>query len=544
MRNLSLQHHQNLSELLDMAMAGIWRADEVPRPAGKGKGRAKPPGPPPPPSGKAKGKRHAATPVTPVKASSPKPETPKAHKELKRGKGLSVLGQGMENQFAELEREFVVLQPTAVSPAPNTGGGAFKEPGLAILEGRELFPWHVARRVYEPHLAEIDRCLREISLEGAKGVEEWLPALEQILPLESKVSERTLERLKAVEASEFGNLRVYERHICEHFLPVSRLGVRLRGLYVLRDLSAEQERLESAITAARTAYAAPLAPPEEAGGAPEEAGSTPRLRAEVRDFLAAMTYLTKRDDLEGLVLSTQVGQGKKLLESAWQAGEHGRTLCNAKGFMEALAPALLGPSLRPAAEMQDVLQRLLDRQRDRNSLRLASQEADDHELLKASERLETAAAPLESALESAFSEGRRLLAALYQLPVEEKVNGLPACRELATDLDQCVLSLRQLVQGLQDARPGGAACPRPVAKKQAGCAQSAAKVKGTKHLRSKRFQGPRRTAICRDSDKAVAQAVLRAAFVALLCHVPDHMGIVVSCVPIDRCRPSLLAQER
>lgn len=439
MRNLSIQHYQNLSDLLAMAVSGIWQVDAEKKPA---RARGRPPGPPPP-SGKGKSRGVDAVKVGPKAAQVP---SKALDKDARKAKGLSFLGEGMEDALGELA-EFVVLLPeTPISRVQP--GGAIKEPGIAILAGRELFPWHVARRAYEPFLDEIDRCLREVTLEGAKHAEEWLPALQQVLPLEGKVSAGTMAQFKALDTSSFDKLRVYEQLICKHFLPVPKLGLRLGALNAFRDMQAEQEKLATAIAAAKSAYMAPLNR--------SEGGCVPKLRDEVRDFLAALTFLTKRDDLQGLAQTTQVGKGRKLLESAWQAGEQGHKLCNARGFLEALAPALLGEPARPAAEMLDVLQRLLDRQRHRVSLRLASSESGDAQLADASDRLTQLAGGLEEQLAGALTEGKHLQMALYQLGGESmpypSPDDLASCRQLVTDLDECVLSLRQLVQGLQDAR--------------------------------------------------------------------------------------------
>lgn len=467
MRNLSIQHYQNLSDLLAMAVSGIWQAEAEKKPA---RARGRPPGPPPP-SGKGKSRGVDAVKQGPKAASVP---SKALDKDARKAKGFSFLGEGMEDALGELA-EFVVLLPgTPVSRVQP--GCAVREPGIAILAGRELLPWHVARRAYEPFLDEIEWCLRNVTLENAKHAEEWLPALQQVLPLEGKVSAGTMAQFKALDTSNFDKLRVYEQQICKHFLPVPKLGLRLGALNAFRDMQAEQEKLARAISAAKLAYMAPLDRSED--------GCMPKLRDEVRDFLAALTFLTKRDDLQGLAQTTQVGKGRKLLESAWQAGEQGHKLCNARGFLEALAPALLGEPARPAAEMLDVLQRLLDRQRHRASLRLASSESGDAQLADASDRLTRLAGGLEEQLAGALTEGKHLQMALYQVVGESmpypSPNDLAACRQLVTDLDECVLSLRQLVQGLQDARQVVSGCrwaSRGQEKQQLGEASAACSKK-------------------------------------------------------------------
>lgn len=501
MRNLSVQHYQSLTDLLDMAVSGVWRAEVEQKPA---QARGRPPGPPPPPSGKGKGKQGPRAAPVPSKAPD---------KDARKAKGLSALGEGMEDALGELA-EFVVLLPETPPVSAVQPGGAMREPGIAILTGRELFPWHVARRAYEPYLDEIYRCLSEVTLESAKHAEEWLPALQQVLPLESKVSAGTMAQFKALDTASIDKLRIYEQQICKHFLPVPKLGLRLSALFAFRDMQAEREKLASAIAAAKLAYMATLDRSEE--------GHMPKLRDEVRDFLAALTFLTKRDDLQGLAQSTQVGKGRKLLESAWQAGEQGHKLCNARGFLEALAPVLLGEPARPAAEMLDILQRILDRQRDRASLRLASSESGDAQLADASERLAQFAACLEDQLVGALAEGRHLQIALYQLGAEAtpypSLNNLAACRELATDLDECVLSLRQLVQGLQDARQkvSGNSCRRA---SEAQDKQKLAKVQGEAPAacskRRKRAGTKRPNRMCdqsASSSENLAQEILAGVF--------------------------------
>jgi len=361
----------------------------------------------------------------------------KQEEPIAKARGLRILGQGMEDQLEGLSQYVVLPSEEGLSKA---AADRSKEPGIAILDNRELMGWHVARHAYEPHLKEIKHCLTQVSIESACSTEEWLPALEQLLPLEAKLSANSLEQLQKAALGDVSTLRIYEQHICTHFLAIPGLALRMKLLCAVRDMKTERDRLRKAIATAKAAYEAPV----------DTSKGEAKLRGDIRDFLAALTYLTKRDNLAGIAQSVQVGHGKQLLRSAWRAGEAGHELCKAQSFLDALEPALLGDS--QVTSIADVCQRAMERKKESDALVLSAHGSSE-QLVALAMYLAAAVTALEAELGDALLQGQLLLQSLHQLPRDTPAPGSWNERLLlARDLDSCMKSFRHLLQNLLQAK--------------------------------------------------------------------------------------------
>lgn len=102
----------------------------------------------------------------------------------------------------------------------------------------------VASHGCKAHLSEIEHALRNVTLEGAQNLEQWFDKVEQIMPLEHRLSSETFERLKAASVEDIARLPEYERHICQVFLPLDFLYLRWRTLRLARDLADPQESVK------------------------------------------------------------------------------------------------------------------------------------------------------------------------------------------------------------------------------------------------------------------------------------------------------------
>ncbi|CAJ1409301.1 unnamed protein product [Effrenium voratum] len=403
-RNLSLQQYSLLNEQVAISAMGLREIIESPKPKGRGKG--KPPGPVPT-KGKGKG-------------------VVKKRQDLKPGHGLGALGEDIKSEIGELAGFVVVQNVVKCRAMPKAA-----DPGIAILVTKEELLWGVASHGYKTKLDEIIHCLLEVTLE-APSKDQWFESMEQILPLE-KLSHETLEKLKAVPAEKFPELREIERVICEKFLPVDHLALRWRALKLQREYETPELRL-ARLDVALAAIQAPLA--------------DGHLVSEVKNMIAVLRSWMEPnpETLQGLVSRIEVGSGKDLLQRAWQVGDQYR-VCNASGFVDALAPL---EDCTSAIEVKDILQKLLA---DRKELQDISQRASDVEAINsAAKKLEGVFQALEVKLVQCLDAGHRLRIALGQLSPDTEVVKFQEAAPLACATDQNLKSLRSLVQGLRKAQ--------------------------------------------------------------------------------------------
>ncbi|OLP92532.1 Small nuclear ribonucleoprotein-associated protein B [Symbiodinium microadriaticum] len=420
LRNLCLQHLQSFNAQIELVAAGL----SPPVEPKKGRGKGPPPIPPPPPKGKGRG-------TVPIKTG-----------DAPRGRGLGALGEDIKDQLSELA-DFVVV-PAGVSARPRAAISKPKE--VIILTKHESLKWHVASKGYRPHLAEILRCLGSLELQdGSSDV--WFDALEQILPLEEKLSEESLQKLQAVKPQDGEKLREYEQHI-RLLLAVPELPMRWRTLRLLRDLRSEQEGFISKCAAIQAACAAPLVCNTDGMWV---------LRSEVKNVIAALHHGIQPscERLQELVSRTQVGSGKLLLKKLWQAGEkHQYKDFDTRGFVHILAPVLLEGDA--ACAMQELIQRFLDlRKRHGELLSSCPTEelAHPQNLREALDSMMLTFRELEAQMIRCLELGGRCLVALGQWCEAKPMKSLAESAVLARAMDQNLQSLKNLTRGLQDAQP-------------------------------------------------------------------------------------------
>jgi len=352
------------------------------------------------------------------------------------------LGEDIKDQLSELA-DFVVV-PASVSARPRAAISKPKE--VIILTKHESLKWHVASKGYRPHLAEILRCLGSLELQDGSSTDVWFDALEQILPLEEKLSEETIEKLQAVKPLDEEKLREYEQHI-RLLLAVPELPMRWRTLRLLRDLRSEQDGFISKCAAIQAACAAPLVCSTD---------GTWVLRSEVKNVIAALHHGIQPscERLQELVSRTQVGSGKLLLKKLWQAGEkHQYKDFDTRGFVHTLAPVLLEGDA--ACAMQELIQRFLDlRKRHAELLSSCPMEELAHQDLRvALDSMMLTLQDLEAQMIRCLELGGRCLVALGQWYEAKPVKSLAESTVLARAMDQNLQSLKNLTRGLQDAQP-------------------------------------------------------------------------------------------
>ncbi|CAE7542798.1 SmB [Symbiodinium sp. CCMP2456] len=420
LRNLCLQHLQSFNAQIELVAAGL----SPPVEPTKGRGKGPPPIPPPPPKGKGRG-------TVQIKTG-----------DARRGRGLGALGEDIKDQLSELA-DFVVV-PAGVAARPRAAISKPKE--VIILTKHESLKWHVASKGYRPHLAEILRCLESLELQdGSSDV--WFDALEQILPLEEKLSEESLQKLQALKPQDEEKLREYEQHI-RLLLAVPQLPMRWRTLRLLRDLRSEQASFISKCAAIQAACAAPLVCNTDGMWV---------LRSEVKNVIAALHHGIQPscERLQELVSRTQVGSGKLLLKKLWQAGEkHQYKDFDTRGFVHILAPVLLEGDA--ACAMQELIQRFLDlRKRHGELLSSCPMEelAHPQNLREALDSMMLTFQELEAQMIRCLELGGRCLVALGQWYEAKPLKSLAESAVLARAMDQNLQSLKNLTRSLRDAQP-------------------------------------------------------------------------------------------
>eukprot|EP00443_Scrippsiella_acuminata_P047452 CAMPEP_0115319750 /NCGR_PEP_ID=MMETSP0270-20121206/79945_1 /TAXON_ID=71861 /ORGANISM="Scrippsiella trochoidea, Strain CCMP3099" /LENGTH=125 /DNA_ID=CAMNT_0002739489 /DNA_START=42 /DNA_END=416 /DNA_ORIENTATION=- len=108
----------------------------------------------------------------------------------------------------------------------------------------------------------------------------------------------------------FDGFRIYERHICTYFLPVSHLRTRFRTLRALHSSDIEEKELTHAISIAKAAYNSVLATP-----------CSPQICEEVKAFLAIWLHVTNKNDLAALASVGISKVGRALYERCWRNGD-------------------------------------------------------------------------------------------------------------------------------------------------------------------------------------------------------------------------------
>jgi len=433
MKNLTLQQFYALNQQVRLATAGLYQS----KPKGRGKG------PPMPPVRKGKGKGQDSA-----------------------QRGLGVLSQDIKPQIGEV-KDFVMVQ-SHVLDIKATRGPTPKNLQKTVQQNSEELALTVAMNGCKHHFNEIGNCLKCVTLEGALELESWFGKVDQIMPLESKFSRETLSRLKAVPEKEFSKLNEYERAFRQHFLaphllPVESLFDRWCLLRLLHEMDNYQELYWKPLDAAQRSIEAML-PPSSAASSAEWS----QLRPEVKNMVAVLNELMepKCETLPDLVQRTKVGAGPQLFSKAWNAGQT-HSLCNVKGFLELLSPALKDvvplqtDEEKKPGHLEVALEKFLKNQRNLQNIHDKYHEQSDDETLMMREVLAPAFKKLEGVfdnvergLRDTLEKGRSLLLALGQ-PVQN-LSSPGANVILARNVDLHLQSLRSLVDGLKEAEPRSA----------------------------------------------------------------------------------------
>ncbi|CAK9019569.1 Vacuolar protein sorting-associated protein 27 [Durusdinium trenchii] len=417
-KNLTLQQAYAFDEQIRLMGQGLVQA--VPVPKGKGKG------PPLPRKGKGKGKG----------------------KEVRQEDGLGALGQEIKAEISEV-KEFAVLHPALHHKQLPPRSSKQRSTG----KSKEVLLLSVASYGMKQHLSEIQDALKNVTLQVANP--EWFEAVEQIMPLEEKLSKDTLDRLKAWPEEEFGKLPPYEQHICQIFLAVPSLELRWR---LLRLLAEPEDKFFKPLDAVSRAFSTLLLD-----------GSPPQLWPEVKNMVGLLQGLVQPTckTLKELADQTEVGKGRELFTKVWALREKSRV--DAQNFLERLAPLLPRkdcplqlPSLQATVdhlrskqkELQDI-----DARRIMSSSSGSASSDDRPDPLKAQVQQQSGVLKQHAdKLSSALEVGRSLLIALQQKgPETDRLpeNWLESAEAvaLAGMIDEVLQSMRTLALRLKDARP-------------------------------------------------------------------------------------------
>lgn len=405
-RNHALQVYDTLSERIRLVRRG--HILQPKKGAGKG---------PPLPKGKGKGKA----------------------KEPSRGLGAlaSDVKPGL-GDWVDLERPDIKFTRQKMPPPSQSA------------HNKEALFLRVAMQGCKHHLTEIEDALKNVTLEGAKNVDSWFEAVDQIMPLEDKFSSSFLECLKDVPEDALGEVTQDQRHLRQLFFGVrSSLQLRWRALRLLHELVNPQELYWKPIFAAQRAIDLTLDSGSSSSSTDStvdssSAGSTgsesfPQLRDEVKNLVALLFRLSggKYDKLPELAERTQVGKtGLQLFSRAWETGMT-QNLCDVKALLETLRPVLEDESLGSL------------------HVALGDFQAKNQELRQLGELNAAALAHLEGIMKEVEQgllevlESGKLMLSAFGVKVSE---GCPA-RALAIDVDLHLESLRVLLDGLKKADP-------------------------------------------------------------------------------------------